>query len=336
MKLLDKIKNAIFEEDEEFDETLAKDSVSFSESKIKEIKKESKKENKIETEEPLELVKKIDIEKTVSKKEIKNDLEEQPKIRREMRRTTPIVFEEEDFEYEKPIVKPKVKPISEPVKKDDSKKILYGGYKDDKPKEKFKPSPIISPVYGFVGVSPVLEHKRNDAPKENHVFTPEEPEKMSLEEVRMKAYGGNSYVEEEDEDIGLLYEIEKDEAPAISKVTLGDAEEYFEDLGLEYNIDYKDDAKEKEMRKGSKTTRSTKNKELSDTVDQEIKEEIEKELESTKDLEITREQLKPKTADEIRKVKKIDDMDLKNAKIDDEEIDEKNLYDLIDMMYDSK
>jgi hypothetical protein len=33
--------------------------------------------------------------------------------------------------------------------------------------------------------------------------------------------------------------------PGIDKVTIGDAEEYFEDLGLEYNIDYKDLAKEK-------------------------------------------------------------------------------------------
>ena len=31
-----------------------------------------------------------------------------------------------------------------------------------------------------------------------------------------------------------------DDTPAVPKVTVGDAEEYFEDLGLEYNVDYKD------------------------------------------------------------------------------------------------
>lgn len=315
MKLLDKIKNAIFE-DEEFDEDFVNDNKSF----IEEEKKEPEKE----------IVKKIDVEKTIIKKEIKQD--EMPKPKREMRRTTPIIFDEEDFEYEKP--KAREIPRPEP-KREEPKKSLYGGYKEDKVKEKFKPSPVISPVYGFVGVSPVLERKRNDeSAREPHIYTPEEKEIMSLDEVRMKAFGSsNASVEKEDDDMGLLYEMEKDDTPAISKVTIGDAEEYFEDLGLEYNVDYTDEEKNKDV-KPKKTTRSTKNKELSDTVDKEI--ENEKILESTLELEITKEQLKPKTAEEIRKVKKIDDMSLKNAKVDDEEIDEKNLYDLIDMMYDSK
>ena len=42
-------------------------------------------------------------------------------------------------------------------------------------------------------------------------------------------------------------------APEISNVTMGDAEEYFEDLGLEYNKDYID---------SSKTTRVEKNANL--------------------------------------------------------------------------
>ena len=126
--------------------------------------------------------------------------------------------------------------------------------------------------------------------------------------------------------------MKNDDTPAISKITLGDAEEYFDDLGLEYNVDYKDSAKEKEMAV-NKSTRSTKNKELSKQVEEEIK--TQKELESTKELEITKEQLKPKTAKEIKKVKKIADSDL-GMKNDGEEPEEKNLYDLIDMMYETK
>ena len=317
MKLLDKIKNAIFEEEEEFDETISDTSSDSHDKKFKE-----KEKNLGET---IELVKKIDIEKTLTKRESKSENNEFPIPKRELRRTTPIVFEEEDFEYEKPKAKLKPKVVEKPLNEEENK-VLYGGYKEDKPREKFKPSPIISPVYGFVGVSPVLEQKRSSTPVESHVFTPEEPEKMSLDEVRMKAYGAVN----DTEDVGLLYEMESDDTPAISKVTLGDAEEYFEDLGLEYNIDYKDESKEKELRKAVET-RSNKNKKLSDTITKEIQEE----LEAIKDLEITKEQLKPRTAEEIKKVKKIDDINLKNAKIDDE-IEEKNLYDLIDMMYDSK
>lgn len=324
MKLLDKIKNAIFEE-EEFDEEFVNDTP---------IKEEKQKQEKKEE----EIVKKIDIERTIPKKielPIEEKEEKKPQVKREMRRT-PVIFDEEDFVIEEP--KRERKPKTEP-KKEEVKKPLYGGYRDDTPKEKFKPSPIISPVYGLVGVSPVLEHTRGDETKtEKHFFVQDKKETVSLDSVRQKAFGVKDIDKDEDDDLGLLYEMKQEEAPAISKITLGDAEEYFEDLGLEYNVDYKDDAKDKELKQETsskeKTTRSTKNKELSDKVEKEIK--TQKELESTKELEITKEQTKPKSAKEIKKVKKIADADLGMKDEPKEEADEKNLYDLIDMMYDSK
>ena len=313
MKLLEKLKNAIFEDDE-FEELEKSD----------EELREQKKEVKVE-----EVVKKIDIEKTIPKKiELPKDEEKvQKPLRREQHRKTPVIFNEEDFVMEEK----KLPPKKEMIKKEEPKKPLYGGYKDEKPKEKFKPSPVISPVYGFVGVSPVLEKPRNDEVSSfNEIFAKEKKPEVTLETVRQKAFGIESV--QEDDDLGLLYDMKNDDTPAISKITLGDAEEYFDDLGLEYNVDYKDSAKEKEMAV-NKSTRSTKNKELSKQVEEEIK--TQKELESTKELEITKEQLKPKTAKEIKKVKKIADSDL-GMKNDGEEPEEKNLYDLIDMMYETK
>ena len=176
-----------------------------------------------------------------------------------------------------------------------------------------------------------MEKPRNDEVSSfNEMFAKEKKPEVTLDTVRQKAFGIESV--QEDDDLGLLYDMKNDDAPAISKITLGDAEEYFDDLGLEYNVDYKDSAKEKEM-EVKKSTRSTKNKELSQKVEEEIK--TQKELESTKELEITKEQLKPKTAKEIKKVKKIADSDL-GMKSDEEEPEEKNLYDLIDMMYETK
>lgn len=322
MKLLDKIKNAIFEE-EEFDEEFASSSES-----VKEEEEPKKAEVKTAVS---DIVKKIDIEKTIPKNlEIKKEVpieevktEEKPIMKREMRRT-PVIFDENDF-----VEAPKREIRREPVVvKEEVKKPLYGGYKDEKAKEKFKPSPIISPVYGFVGVSPVLEHARVDDLAEKHIFIQNKKEEISLDAVRQKAFGEREDTFIEDDDLGLLYEMKKEDTPAISKITLGDAEEYFEDLGLEYNVDYRDESRKKQA---SKSTRSTKNKELSERIDNEIF----KELESTRELEITKEQLKPKTAKEIKKVKKIDDIDL-GMTDDKDEADEKNLYDLIDMMYDSK
>lgn len=316
MKLLDKIKNAIFEDDE-FEEEV-------------EVKDSSKNNNSLDE----DIVKKIDIEKTIPKRIEINEKEEvkteKPPIKREARRT-PIIFNEEDLVFDEP--KKEIRHVQ--PEKEEVKKPLYGGYRDEKTKGKFKPSPIISPVYGLVGVGPVLEHAREDM-QEKHIFVQNKKEEISLDSVRQKAFGDK--IMEEDDDLGLLYEMKQEEAPAISKITLGDAEEYFEDLGLEYNVDYKDDAKDKELKQETsskeKTTRSTKNKELSDKVEKEIK--TQKELESTKELEITKEQTKPKSAKEIKKVKKIADADLGMKDEPKEEADEKNLYDLIDMMYDSK
>ena len=89
-------------------------------------------------------------------------------------------------------------------------------------------------------------------------------EHMSVDDVRRKAYGNlaediaadidgksSSYVEKEvkeelDDADNLLVDLSSDdEKPRVSEVTVGDAEEYFRDLGLEYNIDYKDSSKEK-------------------------------------------------------------------------------------------
>ena len=218
------------------------------------------------------------------------------------------------------------KPKIELPKREEPRKPLYGGYKDDKPKEKFKPSPIISPVYGFVGVSPVLEQPRNEELSSfNEMFAKEKKEEVTLDDVRQKAYGIELPKKDEDDDLGLLYDMKQDDKPAISKITLGDAEEYFDDLGLEYNVDYKDDAKEKSM---TTKKRSNKTEELDNLIEDQL------ELESTGELEITKEQMKPRTAKEIKKVKKITDVDLENDA--EEEPDEKNLYDLIDMMYESK
>lgn len=322
MKLIDKIKNAIFEEDELDENEIVEEEVK---TKSKPIINDTFKD---------EVVKKIDIEKTIPKKielprddvEVKVE-EKKPVLPKREHRVTPMIFDEDDFIVEdEPIVVPKREFVKEEVRKP-----LYSGYKDEKQKEKFKPSPIISPVYGFVGVSPILEQPRkDDLSSFNEMFEKEKKEAVTVDEVRKKAYGltpDSKKYEEEDDDLGLLYDMKKEEAPAISKITLGDAEEYFEDLGLEYNVDYKDSSKKKT------SSKPVKEESLTGELEEVIAKVNDKKFESTSELEITKEQLKPKTAKEIKKVKNIKDLDLLDDK---EEPDEKNLYDLIDMMYETK
>ena len=101
----------------------------------------------------------------------------------------------------------------------------------------------------------------------------------------------------------LLYDLSEEESPAVKVVTVGDAEEYFNDLGLEYNVDYK--------------------------VEQEKRDDKEKPKEV-----ITRRAQKNNNIDVN------DDVDLKKASvtIEDkkEEKDDSNLFDLIDSMYEDK
>ena len=181
----------------------------------------------------------------------------------------------------------------------------------------------------------------------------EKREKVTIDNIRAKAFGETAPVEEKDD---LLYDMQSEDTPAISKITIGDAEEYFEDLGLEYNVDYKDSAKEKQTIRDKKEEKIVEDEKIElPEVEEEIIEEEKTQdiglpeleeipnleetqvLEPIEDLEITKEQLKPKSAEEIKKVKKITDAQLEpESVIDEDEPDEKNLYDLIDMMYESK
>ena len=235
MKLLEKLKTMIYEEDEE--------------------------------DEKEEIAKKIDVEKTIKEeyKEYK-EYEEENKTKEVKEEKPPIIFDVEDF-----IEEEKVDPVYEMPKKEE--KVLYGGYEKnysfdnykepEVKKEKFKPSLNISPVYGVISSEHEASNVTTKVPYErksiDNLFIEEKPKKMDLDAIRQKAYGETK----EDAD-SLLYEMtDKEEAPGIPKITLGDAEEYFEDLGLEYNVDYTDVEKEQEK------TRTAKNKKLQKEIDDE-------------------------------------------------------------------
>lgn len=290
MKLLDKLKNAIFEEVEEEQETVDVP-----------VKREEK------------IVKKIDIEKTIQETP-KQEIELPKKIeeKRETHVKKPIIFDDEDFLSETRELSlsrketPKVK-----------EKPLYGGFnlKDEKSKERFKPSPIISPVYGLVQDEKNIELASGKVSLDTLLKEEKKKPEVTFDTIREKAFGKEP--EKKEVEKSLLYEMKQEETvPGIEKVTLGDAEEYFNDLGLEYEVDYKDAAK-------ANITRETKNKELSEIVEEEIKGD-----------KAIQEELEKKTT--TKKSSKLSKMDEAKSISDVSEPEEKNLYDLIDMMYDSK
>lgn len=137
----------------------------------------------------------------------------------------------------------------------------YGGaYEKKDTKTHFTPSPIISPIYGILDKN----YKKEDVVQKREVKLTSSYAKsnLNLDDVRKKAYGTISddlerefaeepvlqkeehpFKREEDESINLLVDLSEDEKPTVKEVTMGDALEYFQDLGLEYNVDYVDASK---------------------------------------------------------------------------------------------
>lgn len=306
MGLLNKIKDMFFEEEGDDvqinDNRIAKKiELPKRRNKAKEEveEKEEKKEKDLDLDEeeeeevkPSKKVLEIEEDEEDELEELEEELEEE-----EITKKKPIIFDDEDF-------------IEDFVPEKETKEhVLYGGVQKKEPyveKKKFAPSPIISPVYGVLSKNYQKEDFEDHSKKDlDHLFVDERKKKITFDSVRQKAYGDlteeiqqtmemNAKKKEDTESTGLLYDIEdkEEKSPKIESVTMGDAEEYFKDLGLEYNVDYIDASKEHK-------SRSEKNKKLQEEVKEEAKEEI------------------------------------KEEKHEEEDTDEKNLYDLIDMMYDS-
>ncbi len=139
---------------------------------------------------------------------------------------------------------------------------VHKPYDKKEDKTYFQPSPIISPIYGILDKN----YKKEDvvSKREVRLTSSYSHDNISVDDVRRKAFGTisddlQSIVDGETEininsrysdnklevQENLLVDLSNDnEKPKVQEVTMGDAEEYFQDLGLEYNIDYKDSSRD--------------------------------------------------------------------------------------------
>ena len=229
---------------------------------------------------------------------------------------------------------------------DNSTKITmheYGTYERKEEKSYFKPSPIISPIYGILDKN----YKKEDVIQKREIKMSNsfERDKVSIDDIRKKAYGtltddfedefrdtnDHKEVVEEKEEENLLVDL-NDEKPTVKEVTMGDAVEYFEDLGLEYNVDYVDDSKKQVV-----------NEVVEEPVIEEVpkrEEKVEKKPEKRVEKEEKKEEEIPKIEEpEVKVVPERleeDEVELVEDKKETEEEmvkDDDNLFDLIDSMY---
>ena len=220
----------------------------------------------------------------------------------------------------------------------------YGTYERKEERTTFKPSPIISPIYGILDKN----YKKDDVvqKKEVRLTSGYTRGSMNVDDVRDKAYGrkeetktevleekpSTKFEEEVEEDENLLIDLNDEKKPEVKEITVGDAVEYFQDLGLEYNVDYVDASKEKPAPKKQE-----------ESIEEDIKEEIEKE-EPVKKTEPKKEEKKIVKKEEKVEEKLEEELEDELEEKKDYEVkeeskatptldDDDNLFDLIDSMY---
>lgn len=189
-----------------------------------------------------------------------------------------------------------------------------GAYEKKEDRTYFKPSPIISPIYGILDKN----YKKEEivSKREVRITSSYSRENLNVDDVRQKAFGSltddiaNGTIEEKheesniEEDVNLLVDLSNDqEKPEVREITMGDAEEYFQDLGLEYNIDYKDVSREQKDENVGKHVKLDQSDDDNSDVEEDVNVHSYNDLEETSD----------------------------DSSDNDEE---DNLFDLIDSMYD--
>lgn len=217
----------------------------------------------------------------------------------------------------------------------DSKDIRVHEYGSiNKRESTFKPSPIISPIYGILDKNYKKEDIKSKS-SDGRVGTTFERHRVTVDDVRKKAYGTltDELVDDMDRELDkvepvsaepqeeetLLVDLSNDnDKPEVKEITVGDAVEYYDDLGLEYNVDYKDASLEKRKKE---VVEETKTPEVEEKQEEKVvSEEVEEKPEEVKRPDIIE--------------SNFGNSDDKKDEVDDDSDD--NLFDLIDSMYQEK
>lgn len=226
----------------------------------------------------------------------------------------------------------------------------YGSYEKKDEKTVFKPSPIISPIYGILDKN----YKKEDVvqKKDVRITTSYSRSRVSVDDVRNKALGVDMNEEiikqpqettfeiDDTEDDNLLVDLTDEKGkPEVKELTMGDALEYFQDLGLEYNVDYVDASKKNSQPR--RVNRIEEEKDSKPSIGEVLKREVKPKAvaeETEQHAEEDTFKLNTKAMDEENENKKTTPIikDESNASSKDMQDDDDNLFDLIDSMYEEK
>ena len=227
--------------------------------KVKNMFTEEVEEDEVKVQKIKQEVKHVPIE---SPEKEQKPISEEYNFNQEMKFTKPVFFDEDDFEdlnlTEKRKEKPKPAPVEE---KKEVEKAIYSGNSivDLKEKKVFKPTPIISPVYGILDKN---YHKEDIVDKTDAVLQLSEDR---IDKAREKAYGtledelentlfGNSILFKKDS-------IDEDEDTEIEEVDEDSISSLTDDVGRELD---------KLLEKKKKHEKKKREKEISSEEDDDL------------------------------------------------------------------
>lgn len=219
----------------------------------------------------------------------------------------------------------------------------YGNYEKTKAKKAFKASPNISPVYGIIddqGSSiqrPIKQEVRLTSAVRN--------DKVDVDDVRRKAYGTLvddlsdrlSTVNTDELKENLMIDLRENNAPEVNKITMEDAEEYFEDLGLEYDTDYIDASKAKASGRRLRSEVDYDSPKVEEVESSDVPSFLQEDSTVSNDNQNNSDNIDEEKTYGLEE-NKIEtnsyDSNSRGNNFEDDELSEDNLFDLIDSMYD--
>ena len=247
MSFISKIKNILFEEEIIEEPVNVKEEVKISETIPKKTIEQPEKKPPL-----FDLIDDDPIIEEPKREKISFDEESERELFKLERTFNFPVFDEDEFESSVPRVRSSnVLAKEKPARKPD-KRLEYPRYERNErveDKKKFKPSPIISPVYGILDKN---YRKEEVITKKEIKVSSTNYKKIDVDSVRNKAFGQNESEEKVEKKKEVKVEPKKEEQrvydinkskPSADNITLADADEYYNDLGLAYNVDYSDSSR---------------------------------------------------------------------------------------------
>ncbi len=320
MGFLDKVKNLFTEEVDEEEVKPQKKEVKPVEVSL------PKRENVIKREPAV-----IDDEEEISVAD--NKLVDEPKDKF----VFPVYFDDKDFDdLEKPKTKEKPKKVEEPVK--ESKKEPYQGAKvtiEPEPKKVFKPSPIISPVYGILDKNyskddiTTKQEKRN-----NDIIRSARPENLTIDDIRNKAYG----TLEDDLETTMSFDLSEINDKPKHEESNHEALEIFNELNFEEMEPQHADTSFEELEKSILLEKE----EVIDDDTEELARQLEEQKKKLEEISqyINENEVKTEVTVPEEELERIDYEDIQETVVEshneDTNLNDSELFDLIDSMYEKK